>query len=101
MCVGIPMRVLHCDGLSALCEGRDGQRRLDLSLVGKQAPGTWLLTFLDSAREVLEPDAAARINAALDGLQAALNGETDLSPYFADLIDRPPELPDFLKGNCS
>ncbi len=101
MCVGIPMRVVQCDGLSALCEGRDGQRRLDLSLVGEQAPGTWLLAFLDSAREVLDPEAATRIDAALNGLQAALNGETDMSPYFADLIDRPPQLPDFLKGNRS
>lgn len=97
MCVGIPMQVLHCDGLSALCAGRGGERRLDLMLVGAQPPGTWLLAFLDAAREVIDADTAARIGAALDGLEAAMNGETDLARYFADLIDRPPELPEFLR----
>lgn len=101
MCVGIPMRVVHCDGLTALCAGRDGERRLDLALVGEQPPGTWLLAFLDGAREVIDAEAAARIEAALDGLAAAMDGETDLSRYFADLIDRPPELPEFLRGGTS
>ncbi|TCJ17177.1 HypC/HybG/HupF family hydrogenase formation chaperone [Parasulfuritortus cantonensis] len=98
MCVGIPMQVLTCDGLSAQCLGRAGERRVDLALVGAQAPGTWLLTFLDAAREVIDAEAAGRIEAALDGLAAAMNGETDLSRFFADLIDRPPELPEFLRG---
>ncbi|MDD3528855.1 MAG: HypC/HybG/HupF family hydrogenase formation chaperone [Gallionellaceae bacterium] len=101
MCVGIPMRVVRCDGLTALCAGRDGERRLDLALVGEQPPGTWLLAFLDGAREVIDAEAAARIEAALDGLAAAMDGETDLSRYFADLIDRPPELPEFLRGGTS
>lgn len=99
MCVGIPMQVLRCDGLVALCTGRGGERRLDLSLVGEQPPGTWLLAFLDAAREVIDADAAAQINTALDGLEAAMNGETDLTRFFADLIDRPPELPAFLRGD--
>lgn len=98
MCVGIPMQVVSCDGLTALCSGRGGERRLDLALVGEQPPGTWLLAFLDAAREVIDAQAAAQIEAALDGLAAAMNGETDLSRYFADLIDRPPQLPDFLRG---
>lgn len=99
MCVGIPMQVISCDGLTALCSGRGGERRLDLSLVGAQAPGTWLLSFLDAAREVIDAEAAQQINAALDGLEAAMNGETDLTRFFADLIDRPPELPAFLRGD--
>lgn len=98
MCIGIPMRIVRRDGLSALCEGRGGQRRLDLALVGEQPPGTWLLAFLDAAREVLDADAAASINAALDGLEAAQNGEADLARYFPDLYDRMPELPEFLRG---
>ncbi|MDD4881526.1 MAG: HypC/HybG/HupF family hydrogenase formation chaperone [Gallionellaceae bacterium] len=98
MCVGIPMQVLSCEGITALCAGRGGERRLDLSLVGVQASGTWLLAFLDAAREVIDAESAARINAALDGLEAAMNGETDLTRFFADLIDRPPELPEFLRG---
>jgi hydrogenase expression/formation protein HypC len=98
MCVGIPMQVIECDGLVALCEGRGGRRRLDLALVGAQPAGTWLLAFLDSAREVLDPVVAAQIEAALAGLEAALNGETDLDRHFADLVGRTPELPEHLKG---
>lgn len=97
MCVGIPMQVIRCDGLTALCAGRAGEARLDLGLVGEQPPGTWLLAFLDAAREVIDADTAARINSALDGLEAAMRGETDLTRFFADLTDRPPELPEFLR----
>lgn len=100
MCIGIPMRVIEVNGLMARCRGRGSERWLDLSLVGDQVPGTWLLAFIDAAREVLEADSAARINAALDALEAALDGATDLSAYFADLVERPPQLPEHLRGAC-
>lgn len=100
MCIGIPMRVIEVNGLMARCRGRGSERWLDLSLVGDQVPGTWLLAFIDAAREVLEADSAARINAALDALEAALDGATDLSVYFADLVERPPQLPEHLRGAC-
>ena len=98
MCIGIPLQVIRCEGHSALCIGRGAEHRIDLSLVGAQAPGTWLLTFLGTAREVIGADSAALINAALDGLEAAMAGETDLSKHFADLVDRTPELPPHLRG---
>lgn len=98
MCLGIPMQVLECNGNVALCQGRGGVRQLDLSLVGEQPVGAWLLAFIDAAREVLDVDAAARINAALDGLEAVLAGETDVSRHFADLFERTPELPPHLRG---
>lgn len=98
MCIGIPMQVIEVNGLMARCQGRGSERWLDLSLVGDQAPGTWLLAFIDAAREVLEPASAARINDALDALTAALDGETDMSAYFADLIERSPQLPEHLRG---
>lgn len=98
MCLGIPMQVIECQGFIALCQGRGGQRRLDLALVGEQPPGTWLLAFIDAAREVIDADTAARINAALDGLGAVMAGETDISRHFADLFDRTPELPPHLRG---
>lgn len=98
MCIGIPMQVIECRGLTALCEARGGRRRLDLALVGEQPPGTWLLAFLDAAREVIGADAARLINAALDGLDAALDGGTDLDRHFADLIGREPQLPEHLRG---
>ncbi len=98
MCLGIPMQVLECHGNVALCQGRGGVRQLDLSLVGEQPVGAWLLAFIDAAREVLDVEAAARINAALDGLEAVLAGETDVSRHFADLFERTPELPPHLRG---
>ena len=75
------MEVVEARGRVALCRGRDGLRELDLALVGEQPPGTWVLAFID---------------AALDGLEAAMAGETDLGPYFADLVDRTPQLPPHL-----
>ncbi len=97
MCVGIPLRVAQSDGLFAWCEGRGDRRRIDLALVGPQPPGTWLLTFLGSAREVLAEDEAHRINRALDALEAVLGGEqVEIGDYFADLAGREPELPPHL-----
>ncbi len=104
MCLGIPMQVIECQGFTALCRGRGGIRRLDLSLVGEQAAGTWLLSFIDAAREVIDAESAALINAALDGLEAVMAGELqagDLDRHFADLIGRTPELPPHLRGSAS
>ena len=92
------MQVIDCHGYVALCHGRGGQRRIDLALVGEQAPGAWLLCFIDAAREVIDAESAARIDAALDGLEAVMAGETDISAHFADLFERPPELPPHLRG---
>lgn len=98
MCLGLPMQVVECHGYVALCRGRGGARRIDLALVGEQPPGTWLLAFIDAAREVIDAETAARINAALDGLEAVMAGETDLSAHFSDLFERTPELPPHLRG---
>lgn len=98
MCLGLPMQVIECTGYVALCRGRGGTRQIDLALVGEQPPGTWLLAFIDAAREVIDADSAARINAALDGLEAVMAGETDISAHFADLFERTPELPPHLRG---
>ena len=96
MCLGIPVQVLETGAHFARCAGRGGEVHVDLSLVGPQPAGTWLLTFLDAAREVIESERAAAINAALDALTAAHGGETDFSAFFADL-DREPQLPEFLR----
>lgn len=98
MCLGIPMQVIECNGYLALCQGRSGVRQLDLALVGEQPVGTWLLTFIDAAREIIDPERAAQINAALDGLEAVMAGETDIARHFADLFERTPELPAHLRG---
>lgn len=99
MCIGIPMRVVETTGRFAWCEGRGERRRVDLTLTGAQSAGTWVLVFLDAAREVLESDRARRIDDALDALQAALRGETaPLDALFADLTGREPQLPEHLRG---
>ena len=60
-------------------------------------PGTWVLVFLDAAREVLSARDAARIGDALKALALIGRGETDVDHLFADLIGREPELPEHLK----
>lgn len=100
MCLGIPVQVLASGDHVARCAGRDGEVSIDLSLVGVQPPGTWLLTFLGAAREVISAERAAAVNAALAALAAAHDGATDFSAFFADL-DREPQLPDFLRREQS
>ncbi len=100
MCLGIPAQVIESGPHFARCLSRNGEIRVDLALVGAQPAGTWLLTFLDAAREVIEAERAAAINAALDALTAAHGGETDFSAFFADL-EREPQLPDFLRTHTS
>lgn len=96
MCLGLPVQVIDCGEHFAHCAGRSGEQRIDISLVGPQPAGAWLLCFLDAAREVIDAERAAAINAALDALTAAQEGATDFSVFFADL-DREPQLPDFLR----
>lgn len=76
MCIGIPMQVLAVSGGFADCRGRGERRRISTLLVGDCAPGDWLLTFLDDARERIDGVRAGEINAVLDMLQAALEGGT-------------------------
>ena len=98
MCLGIPMRILEVHENSALCEGRNGQMLINTMLLEKVEVGQWLLTFLDAGREVIDAERAALVNAALDGLQAVSEGEEmDLDIFFADLANREPQLPEFLR----
>lgn len=99
MCLGVPMQVVEAAGQAAAwCVGRNGRSLVDLALVGPQPPGTWLLTFVGAAREVMTPEAAARTDAALGALEAALAGDTSaIDDAFADLVSREPRLPDHLR----
>jgi len=83
MCIGIPMRVLESGMATALCEGRGERHRLNMMMVGEVPAGSWVLAFVGSAREVLSEEEAARINRALDGLEAALRGDLELEQYFS------------------
>ncbi|TGD74327.1 HypC/HybG/HupF family hydrogenase formation chaperone [Mangrovimicrobium sediminis] len=97
MCIGIPMQVIESAAIQARCRAADGREvDIDMLLVGEQPAGTWLMTFLDTAREVISDQRALEIQQALDGLQAALRGES-FDHLFADLVDREPQLPEFLR----
>ena len=74
MCIGIPMQVLDSDGRYALCEGRGERRRINTALVGEVAAGDWLLVFLDDAREQIDATRASEVDAALDMVLSAMQG---------------------------
>lgn len=97
MCIGVPMQVIDAGDTHPWCEGRGGRSRVDLLLVGPQPAGAWVLAIQGAARRVLSAAQAAQTNAALDALEAAIAGEQDLGPFFADLVDREPELPEHLR----
>jgi hydrogenase expression/formation protein HypC len=93
MCMGVPMRIIETGSGFALCEGMGQRREIDTMLVGDPPVGTWLLTFLNSAREIITPADAARISDALHAVNLVMQGETDVGHLFADLIDNEPRRP--------
>lgn len=96
MCLGLPMEVIECGEGYALCRANAELRRIDTMLVGTPEPGTWLLTFLDTAREVITAETARQVNDALQALELVSSGTDSIDHLFADLVDREPVLPDFL-----
>ena len=99
MCVGIPMQILSVEGIAAQAqESRDKPVEIiDLSLTGPLEPGTWVLSFLGAAREVITADEAQKISNALNGLRSLMEGG-DLGTAFADLEARTPSLPPHLQA---
>ncbi len=95
------------EGTFALCEGRNGRERMDTMLTGPLAPGQWVLGFLGAVREVIDAERAAQIGDALTGLESLLSAtgagaeqasiDVLVSSHFADLVNREPQLPDFLR----
>ncbi len=96
MCIGFPMTVLTCGDGVALCERRGDTQHVSTLLIGAQAPGAKVLVYLGSAVRLLDVVEAAQIDDALDALQEALEGK-NVDHRFADLIDREPQLPEFLR----
>ncbi len=80
MCIGIPMQVVQTADRRALVEGRGEQRWVDTALIGEVTAGEWLLIFLDGARERLEAERAAEVNATLDLIAASLGADNGVSP---------------------
>jgi hydrogenase expression/formation protein HypC len=98
MCLAVPMQVVEPLEGAAWCTGREGRKLIDLALVGPQPAGTWLLTFLGAAREVITAEAAGNTDRALDALACVLAGDAaGVEDAFADLIARTPQLPEHLR----
>ena len=93
MCIGLPMQVVECHDGTAVCEGMGERRSINMQLVGDQPLGTWVLTFLDTAREVISAESAAQISDAIQAVNLVMQGSTNVDHLFADLIDREPEPP--------
>ncbi|ADE11855.1 HypC/HybG/HupF family hydrogenase formation chaperone [Sideroxydans lithotrophicus] len=95
MCIGIPMQVVEVEGAFAWCEGRGRRERLNVILLEEVSPGDWVYATLGHARERITAQRAEEIGLALDGLAAALQGETDLEAYFpAPAAPQLPDMPD-------
>lgn len=104
MCIGLPMRVVECQQGYAVCEGLGERRTIDMKLVGEQDPGTWVLVFLDSAREVVTAEQADLVSKALQALSLASSGAaptSEIDRLFPDLAGREPELPTHLKKSIA
>lgn len=97
MCVGVPMQIISVEGIAGLARDGANEELIDLSLTGALEPGTWVLTFLGAAREVISAQEAEQISKALGGLRSLMEGG-GLGDAFADLEARPPQLPPHLQA---
>lgn len=96
MCIGFPMTVIEGDAFESLCERRGETLRVSMALLGAQPAGSKILVYLGSAVRLLDELEARHIDDALDALQEALDGK-NVDHRFADLVDREPQLPEFLR----
>jgi hydrogenase expression/formation protein HypC len=87
MCLSIPMQVAAWEGDGDFAWLVRGERRerVNMMLLGAQPVGTWVLTSLGLAREVVEPEQLALIEEALTALAASLGGDYQATAYFRDL----------------
>ncbi len=87
MCIALPMEVVRGGPVTALCRGRNGEEEINMLLVGEQPVGTWVLSFLGWAREVISEAHAREVDLALDGLQEIMDGaeSIDVDGYFPGL----------------
>lgn len=82
------MQVVESGFAYAICDYNGERRQIDMMLVGEQPPGTWLLVFINAAREVIAAEEAQKITNALSALHSVMNGEQgDIDHLFADIIE--------------
>ena len=101
MCLGTPMQIKECHEYTAVCTHQGNTSTVDITLVGTQPAGTWLLVFLGGARQVLSEQEARDISKALEAINAVMSGSSDIDHLFADLVDREPQLPEHLTNGKS
>lgn len=97
MCIGIPMQIEAIDERVALCREGEQQETIDISLVSDLKVGDWVLVYKGAAREYLPEDRAQQILHAVQALAAIRDGH-DFERFFADLIERTPQLPEHLRN---
>lgn len=87
MCLSIPKQVVAWEGEGDFAwVERNGEREfLNMMLLGRQPVGTWVLTSLGLAKEVVEPEQLVLIEEALSALAASLDGDYEASQYFQDM----------------
>ncbi len=92
MCIGLPMQVVQTAPGRAEVQGRGESRWVDTALIGEVAPGDWLLIFLDGARERLDAERAAEVNATLDLIDASLGADNGCHPLDAAAFVLPSQM---------
>jgi len=95
MCLSIPMQIVAWEdagGDIATVERPQGggdntvrRETVNMMLIGPQAIGTWILSSLGLAKEVIDDEERALIEDALAALSASLEGDYDPARHFGDL----------------
>jgi len=91
------MQVLDVRGTIARCTARGAIRDVSMALLDPQPPGTWVLVNRDMAHKTLTAAEARQIDDALEALDVVMGGGS-IDHLFADLVDRPPQLPPHLRA---
>lgn len=96
MCLSIPMQIVAWEdegGDIATVERPQGggdentirRETVNMMLIGPQPVGTWILSSLGLAKEVIDDEERALIEDALAALSASLDGDYDPTRHFGDL----------------
>lgn len=87
MCLSIPKQVVEWEGEGdfAWVERAGERERINMMLLGPQPVGTWVLTSLGLAKEVVGEEERVLIEDALAALAASLDADYDPAQHFQDL----------------
>ena len=79
MCIGLPMQIIDVRPGLALCRYQGEASWIDMMLVGEQPVGTWVMVFLNTAREVINEQTAKQIADALTAVRQNTNRVTPIT----------------------